>query len=206
MKKKEKSVKEKKTKEVNKVDENVVEEKELTADEIRRKELIASRTTLFHELVKLFWKIVLICSIILLIFIFFFGIIRYPDDAMAPAIHNGDLVIHYKLDKKYVASDVVIIKYEDKLQARRVIGVAGDEIDIRDDGVYINGARQVEMQIYKETLPYKEGVRMPVKLGANQLFLLADSREDAVDSRIYGPVNVNDTLGKVMTLVRRRNF
>jgi type IV secretory pathway protease TraF len=38
------------------------------------------------------------------------------------------------------------------------------------------------------------------------VFVLGDAREGAADSRIYGPVNTEDTLGTVITVIRRRSL
>jgi len=38
------------------------------------------------------------------------------------------------------------------------------------------------------------------------VFVLADSRSGATDSRIYGPVEIDDTLGKIMAVIRRRSI
>ncbi|MBU5584545.1 signal peptidase I, partial [Enterococcus sp. S181_ASV_20] len=75
-----------------------------------------------------------------------------------------------------------------------------------EEGVIINGNLQVETQIYDETLPYVKGIDYPVKIGTGQVFVLGDKRTVAVDSRVYGPIDVNDSLGKVITILRRRNI
>ena len=43
-------------------------------------------------------------------------------------------------------------------------------------------------------------------LKKGEIFLLKDAREHATDSRIYGAVNKKDTLGKVVTLIRRNRL
>lgn len=87
-----------------------------------------------------------------------------------------------------------------------MIATAGDVVDITEDGLTINGAPQQEHQIYEKTQRYDTGVDFPIKLREGQIFVLGDSRENASDSRVYGAVDVKDTKGKVMTIVRRRGF
>ena len=55
-------------------------------------------------------------------------------------------------------------------------------------------------------MPYQEGITFPVTLQEGQVFVLADDRRQAEDSRIYGPVNRSAVLGKVIGLIRRRNL
>ena len=88
----------------------------------------------------------------------------------------------------------------------RVVAVAGDTVDMTEDGLMINGALQSEPNPMKQTLPYKEGVEFPIKLKTGEVFLLGDDRENSEDSRIYGPVKSRETLGEVMTVIRRRNI
>lgn len=70
----------------------------------------------------------------------------------------------------------------------------------------INGYWQQETGIYTETLPYTEGISFPVTLGEDEYFVLGDSRSNAEDSRIYGPVKKEEIKGAVITLLRHRGF
>lgn len=138
--------------------------------------------------------------------IFVFGITRNIDLSMSPAVKHGDLVIYFRLDKQYAASDLVAFIYEGNTQIRRVIAIEGDTVDINENGLLINGRVQQEVEVIGETLAYTEGISFPITLEKGQVFLLGDSREFSKDSRLYGSVNTADTLGKVMVVMRRRNF
>lgn len=73
-------------------------------------------------------------------------------------------------------------------------------------GLLVNGSPQQEPGIYEETKRYAEGMDFPVTLRDEEIFVLGDAREDATDSRVYGIVQADDTLGKVMLVIRRREF
>ena len=161
---------------------------------------------LLQELLYLGIKILVIGVAFVLMFTFLFGILRYEDASMSPAVKDGDLVIYYRLDKQYTATDVVVLEYQDRPQIRRVIAIAGDVVDITEDGLFINGALQQETSIYEETLRYDTGVEFPLTVNEGEVFLLGDSRTNATDSRAYGAVEIEDTLGKVMTIIRRRGI
>ena len=88
----------------------------------------------------------------------------------------------------------------------RVVATAGDTVDMLPDGFAINGVIQKEPNPQKQTLPYTEGVTFPITLKKGEIFLLGDDRENSADSRVYGAVQQEDTLGKVLNIVRRRNF
>ena len=89
---------------------------------------------IFREILYLLLKIVAIATAIVVIFTFIFGVFRYADNAMLPAVKDGDLVFYYRLRKSYVASDLVVLNYQGKEQVRRVIATAGDVVDITEDG------------------------------------------------------------------------
>jgi len=161
---------------------------------------------MFKEILYLMLKITVIMVVLMLIFTFLFGIHRINDDVMWPAIKEGDLIVFYRLDKSYAAGDTAVVKYESEKQVRRIVATAGDTVDITEDGLVINGAPQFETIIFEETDRFVEGIDFPVKVGEGEIFVLGDSRKDATDSRIYGCVAVKDTLGKVVTVIRRRGI
>jgi signal peptidase I len=163
---------------------------------------------LVKDVLFLIAKIAFIALAFVLLFTFLFGFIRYQEPAMDPTVKDGDLAIFYRYTKKgYLPRDLVVLKYEGEQQIRRVIATAGDKVDITDDGgLMINGALQQEPGIYQETYRYEDGVEFPLTVPEGQIFVLADSRLDATDSRIYGCIDIEDTFGKVMTVFRRRNM
>jgi len=89
---------------------------------------------------------------------------------------------------------------------RRVVAQAGDVVDITADGLTVNGALQQEPDIYEPTLRYQTGTQLPVTLGPGQVFVLGDARDNATDSRVYGPVDTKDTLGKVIAIIKWRDL
>ena len=171
-----------------------------------QKERIAPATTLTQDILHLLLKIALILMALFLLFTFMFGIHRTTDNSMSPALQEGDLVIFYRFDKNYVATDTLILDYNGTKQVRRVVAVAGDVVDIVESGLTINGSLVQEPNIYQDTLRYTDGVGFPLTVGPEQVFVLGDGRKDSVDSRLYGVVNIRDTFGKVIAITRRRNI
>jgi signal peptidase I len=160
----------------------------------------------WKELRGLVIKIGVIIITFLLIFTFLFGFHRNSDPYMAPMVKTGDLVVFYRLTNDYAIGDLLIVEFQGERQIRRVVAKAGDIVDIGEDGLIVNGAIQQEANIFQSTFPYEEGVEFPLTVGEGQVFVLADSREGATDSRIYGGVDVKDAQGTVITIIRRRHF
>lgn len=161
---------------------------------------------LVRDLLWLLVKITFICSAVILLFTFVFGIYRCGDLSMFPAIKDGDLVIYYRLDKSFTASEVLAAETDGGTTALRVVAVAGDEVDIRDGELYINGAMQAESGIYSSTDRYEEGVDFPLTVPEGRVFALGDNRYNSTDSRIFGPIATEETKGKVIALIRRRGI
>lgn len=176
---------------------------------IPAREMVHSReppSGIMQELLYLLLKMAALLAILLLLFTFVFGIYRNGDVSMHPSVKDGDLVLFYRLDKTYMKSDVVVLEYEGTKQTRRVVAIAGDVVDITEDGLVIHGSPQQEQDIYEETIRYDTGVEFPLTVGEGEIFVLGDGREHATDSRVYGCVKVKDTLGKVMTVIHRRGL
>lgn len=168
------------------------------------KEQAHNQTTLLQDIVFLLLKIAIILLCFILLFTFVFGLFQVQDGYMHPAVKCGDLVIFYRLDKNYTAGDVAVIWNDDKYQVLRVAAIEGDIVDISSDGLIVNDSLQLEVDIYEETPLYEEGANFPLQVGKGKVFLLGDARENAVDSRIFGAVDVNKTAGKVSMIIRRR--
>ena len=160
----------------------------------------------WRELRSLGVRAALIVAAAVIVFTFVYGLHYNMGPGMYPAVKDGDLVMYSRLDKDYKARDLLLLEYQGQREVRRVVATAGDTVDIGEDGLMINGAVQQERDICQKTGRYAEGIEFPVTLKDGEVFVLADAREDATDSRIYGPVDAGDTLGKVININRRRNL
>lgn len=166
----------------------------------------AQETSALKEMGALALKIAVIVAIALSLFTFVYGLHYNADFSMYPALKDGDLVMYYRWNKNYHAQDLLLCAFQEKKQVRRVIATAGDTVDINEEGLVINGALQLERDIYRSTERFVEGVEFPLTIRENEVFVLGDAREGVTDSRIYGAVNIDDTFGMVIAILRRRNL
>lgn len=157
-------------------------------------------------LLKLLIKIVSLCLIISFVFTFIFGMYRVNDISMIPNISPGDMILFYRLDKDLAVGETVVYTYKKENRIGRIVAMPGDFVNIDENGLVVNNSHQYEPKIYKETLPFKEGIKYPVKLKENEVFLLADNRDKTFDSRLFGPVDKKYIKGKIFTLLRRRGI
>jgi signal peptidase I len=100
--------------------------------------------------------------------------------------------------------DVIVFEYpvdRSKDFIKRVIGVPGDEIFIRNKQVYVNGVPyRNPHELHKDpvVLPGQVSSRDnfgPVRVPANDFFVMGDNRDDSYDSRFWGFVKNSDILG-----------
>lgn len=83
---------------------------------------------------------------------------------------------------------------------KRVIGLPGDEIDIINGSVYINGDKQKEP--YTKGFTIKHSFELPCTVPENKVFVMGDNREVSKDSRQFGFVDIDKIKGKAVFRIR----
>jgi len=166
------------------------------------------QNSLWLDVFFLLMNAAVIVGIVAILFIFVFGATQARDSTMAPAVREGDIVFFQRTgSREFAANDLIVVSFEGNTQIRRVVAVAGDVVDITYAGLEINGILQQELHIFEETTQFAEiGITFPIVVPVGEVFILGDSRSRATDSRVYGTVRIEDTLGSVITFIRRRNL
>ena len=121
--------------------------------------------------------------------------------SMLPTLHPGDRLVVVKAAYWFsnpARGDVVIISpdWMGEALVKRVIGLPGETIDIKDGAVYINGSPLTE-PYFNGTTTVPPGVYDHVALQQGQYFVMGDNRPGSDDSRVFGPVPRQDIIGRV---------
>jgi signal peptidase I len=84
---------------------------------------------------------------------------------------------------------------------KRVIGLGGDRVEIKDGDVFINDTKISEKYIYAQPDDPPQPTTVPGDQEAwvvppGELFLMGDHRANSADSRTFGPVPVSSVIGR----------
>lgn len=156
-------------------------------------------------LAKLLIKIAVLTIIVIIVLTWILGLHRMTGNNMFPFVKDGDLCIAYKLDD-YTTGDVVLYRNDEgKMKLGRIVAVGGQSVDFPKDGGYTVDGYQPSEEITYQTFGV-DGVKYPIDVGNDEVFIMNDFRSDTDDSRQFGGVKKSDIDGKLLFLIRRRGF
>jgi signal peptidase I len=149
---------------------------------------------------------------------------KIPSRSMVPTLLVGDQILVNKfiygvkipyLRKTIIPvtnpekGDIVVFIYPNdrsKDFIKRVIGVAGDKIEIKNKRIFINNKEYSDSYgVYSDNLIYPAAIQPrdnfgPVIVPQSSLFVMGDNRDESSDSRYWGFVDIKDVEGKAFTI------
>lgn len=144
-------------------------------------------------------SLLVVAAVAVLISMLFLPVLRVTGTSMTPTFMNDELVICNKRGN-FKSGDVVAFYFNNKILLKRVIGTAGDVIDIKDDGtVYLNGEVLDEPYINEKAFGECD-IKLPYQVPDNRIFVMGDHRSTSVDSRstTVGCIADEYIIGKVI--------
>lgn len=127
-------------------------------------------------------SLIVVAAIAVLVAMLLLPVLRVTGSSMSPTLKNDELVICSKRSN-FKSGDMVAFYYNNKILLKRVIGIEGDIIDIKEDGtVYVNGTELDESYVNEKSLGICD-IKLPYQVPDNRIFVMGDNRSVSVDSR-----------------------
>ncbi len=171
------------------------------------------------------WCLVVIAALFISMIIkaFIFSTYKVNMVSMENTLYEGHNVIVYKTGYFFSTpkhNDIIVFMHEEGQfksifkylpiknpgevdYIKRVIGLPGDQIDIREDGyVYRKSAGDTDFKKLDE--PYAKGrteshgMQLPFTVPEGKMFVMGDNRESSLDSRQIGPIDIDSVIGKAV--------
>jgi signal peptidase I len=125
--------------------------------------------------------------------------IRVDGDSMVPTLLSGEYVVVNRLSYKLgnpQQGDIIVFHFPrdpKEEYIKRIIGLPGDDVEILNGSVYING-QPLDENYLDMTMNYTGKWRVP----EGQLFVLGDNRNNSSDSHDWGTVPMDYVVGKAV--------
>jgi signal peptidase I len=150
-------------------------------------------------------------SVALLIQAFLVKPYRIPSISMEDTLLIGDRVLVDRISWRFSdpqRGDIVVFHppFAGPVLIKRIIGLPGDVVSVRDGAVYVNGRRLDEPYVRRvdgqpvPSEPFSNGLpwslQEPYTVPADNYFVMGDNRVDSGDSREFGPVPRAQLVGR----------
>ncbi|MEK7168673.1 MAG: signal peptidase I [Patescibacteria group bacterium] len=145
-------------------------------------------------------------AIFLVIYLFLFRPYEVKGDSMYPNFHDKEYVLTNLIILRFkepTTGDVVVFKAPpepEKDYIKRIVGVPGDTVSIKEGLVYVNGSRFDESKYLNPSVKTFPGAYLQeedtITVPNGQYFVLGDNRSASSDSREWGFVNRSEIKGE----------
>jgi signal peptidase I len=152
------------------------------------------------------WTLAIVLAVFLFfVFRFVIRTAHVTGNSMEPTLNHGDVVVLSKLGYIFgnpKVRDIVAFPYKEnpsEFYIKRIIGVPGDEIELRDYKFLVNGV-PLEDAFSTEQIIASGDVSFPLTVPQGQYFVLGDNRNQSKDSRFnsVGCIPKEQMVGKVI--------
>jgi signal peptidase I len=147
-------------------------------------------------------SLTVVAAIAVLVATIWLPVLQIYGSSMTPTLQDGDVVVSIK-NSDFGTGDLVAFYLGNKILIKRCIAVAGDYVNIDEDGnVYVNGNLLDEPYLDEKALGDCD-LEFPYQVPESRYFMLGDDRATSVDSRsnAIGCVADEQIVGKIVCRV-----
>jgi signal peptidase I len=198
--------------------------------ENKTKEKIKNKGKLKSKMYEYAEAIIIAILIAIVVRTFIVQAFKIPSRSMVPTLLVGDHILVnkfiYGVKVPFLRNtiipvtnpqrgDIVVFIYPNdrsKDFIKRVIGVSGDKIEIKNKIIFINGKQYSDAYgIYSDNVIYPGSMQPrdnfgPVTVPVKSLFVMGDNRDESADSRFWGFVDLKDVEGKAFIIYFSLNY
>lgn len=168
----------------------------------------ASRQTLWSESRLLLRDLIFALMIAALVVVFIVQPVKVEGTSMLPRLHDGERIFvnkliyyeEYRWAPKVERGDIVVFWFPDdpsKSYIKRVIGLPGDTVEMREGVVRVNGT-ELREDYLDPRFNVSPKSQAPVYVRPNYYFVMGDNRDNSSDSRSWGLVPRKYVYGKAL--------
>lgn len=163
----------------------------------------------------------------ILVMLFVFRSYQVDGPSMQPTLHNNDRLIIWKVPRTWARitgntyipkrGDIIVFRERGlttpdgstKELIKRVIALPGERVIVENGSITVQNHEHPEGFSPDTTLPYGKGLdlsvdneqKIDVTVGKDQVYAVGDNRDNSLDSRVFGPIDANDIVGKLVLRV-----
>jgi len=147
-------------------------------------------------------SIAIAVAIAVLVRTFIFEPIQVDGESMSPTLHSHQSLGVEKVSRYFGLPErgkIVIVHYpkSDDAYVKRVIGLPGETVEIKDSTVYVNGSPLSESYTSQDSYHDMDPVTVP----EDSIFVMGDNRANSQDSRYVGSIKENLIIGRALFII-----
>ncbi len=145
------------------------------------------------------YTLIIVAAVSVLVATLLLPVLQIYGTSMNPNLSQGDIVFSVKT-KDFKTGDIIAFYYNNRVLVKRVIGLPGDVVEIKDNGdVYVNSVLLEEPYLAQKDCGSAD-LEYPYTVPQNSYFVLGDHRDSSVDSRnsVIGCVKQEEIIGRIL--------
>ncbi len=148
------------------------------------------------------YTLVVVAAIAVLVATLWLPFLRIYGSSMSPTLQDGEIVVCVKTSQ-FEEGDVVAFYYNNKILVKRVIGSAGDWININREGTVFLNQQELEEPYLADKALGTCDIEFPYQVPDGKIFVMGDHRSTSVDSRhsAVGCVAQEQIVGKILVRI-----